>query len=342
MMLRNLNLMEKDRTIWIDSAKGIGILAIMLGHIQYINWMTPFKIVIFFVVSGYLYAQKQEGLTARKALSLTKKLLIPYFTFGLIFLLIELMVSVVQRKPILDSFKALLSMVFSMRGLSTLWFLPTLLGGTLLALQIRKYKAITQIGWASIVILLSSIYSSQQGEGDYIAHSFGGYVLLTLLKMCAASIFILGGGYVQNTGLLRKTSRRETYLRNSMAVCVLILSVLCSQFYYGSDFNNLFLSRLPLVYFCTAFLQSLAIMILVNDTPIGNSKVLSFFGKNSLFFMITHHGFKFCRIITTVTKMFLPSGSIKVFVDFSILLVIESILFFLWQFVKRKAIRSSR
>ena len=193
MMFRNLNLMEKDRTIWIDSAKGIGILAIMLCHIQYINWMTPFKIVIFFVVSGYLYAQKQEGLTARKALSLTKKLLIPYFTFGLIFLLIELMVSVVQRKPILDSFKALLSMVFSMRGLSTLWFLPTLLGGTLLALQIRKYKAITQIGWASIVILLSSIYSSQQGEGDYIAHSFDGYVLLTLLKMCAASIFILGG-----------------------------------------------------------------------------------------------------------------------------------------------------
>ena len=35
--------MEKDRTLWIDSAKGIGILAIMLGHIQYINWMHHLK-----------------------------------------------------------------------------------------------------------------------------------------------------------------------------------------------------------------------------------------------------------------------------------------------------------
>lgn len=83
-------------------------------------------------------------------------------------------------------------------------------------------------------------------------------------------------------------------------------------------------------------------MILVNDTPIGNSKILSFFGRNSLFFMITHHGFKFCRIITTITKMVLPSGPIKVLVDFSILLIIESILFLLWQFVMSKAIRSSR
>lgn len=216
--------------------------------------MTPFKIVIFFVVSGYLYAQKHELLTARKALSLTKKLLIPYFTFGLIFLLIELMVSVVQRKPILDSFKVLLSMVFSMRGLSTLWFLPTFLGGTLLALQIRKYNAIAQIGWSGIVILLSCIYSSQQSEGNYIAHSFSDYVLLTVLKICAASVFIIGGGYIQNTVLLRKTSRREMCLKNAIAVCVLIISVVCSQFYFGSDFNNLFLSRLPLVYFCTAFL----------------------------------------------------------------------------------------
>lgn len=67
-------------------------------------------------------------------------------------------------------------------------------------------------------------------------------------------------------------------------------------------------------------------------------KLMILLGKNSLFFMITHHGFKFCRIITTVTKMVLPSGPIKVLVDFSILLIIEIILFLLWQFVKRKVI----
>ena len=211
--------MEKDRTLWIDSVKGIGILAIMLGHIQYINWMTPFKIVIFFVVSGYLYAQKQEVLTARKALSLTKKLLIPYFTFGLIFLLIELMVSVVQRKPILDSFKVLLSMVFSMRGLSTLWFLPTFLGGTLLALQIRKYNAIAQIGWSGIVILLSCIYSSQQSEGNYIAHSFSDYVLLTVLKMCAASVFIIGGVHTEHCITQKNKSKRDVLEKWYSSMC---------------------------------------------------------------------------------------------------------------------------
>lgn len=53
--------MEKtaQRLGWVDEAKGIGILLIVLGHTSYLfgpvsNVASYFKIAIFYVISGYL------------------------------------------------------------------------------------------------------------------------------------------------------------------------------------------------------------------------------------------------------------------------------------------------
>lgn len=329
-------MMKNGRMLWIDAAKGVGILAIMLGHIQYINWMEPFKIVIFFMVSGFLYSQKDEKMSIQKSIFLTKKMMIPYFVFSFIFLAVELLVTVAQRKSILYSLKTSLLMIISLRGLSTLWFLPTFLGGILLTLQIKKCNSVLQVGWCGIIMLLSCLYSCQQGIGIYIAKTFAGYILLSALKMCAASVFIILGFYIQKIGLTKSSTGKELYLKCGASISVLVGSILFSQYFFGSDFNNMYLSEYPIVYFCIAFMQSVAIMVLVNATFLGNSKILIFFGKNSLFFMITHHGFKFCRVITSVTKMILPSGVLKVLLDFTILLVVESILFLLWKSVKKQ------
>lgn len=79
------------RENWIDAAKGIAILIVVLNHsglvIPGVNfWGGMFYVPAFFLLAGYTYAPKEESLwsfTKRKA----KRLLIPYFgANGVLFL----------------------------------------------------------------------------------------------------------------------------------------------------------------------------------------------------------------------------------------------------------------
>lgn len=75
------------RMKYLDVSKGLGVLLIMYGHITYIDnpvdtWMSSFKIVIFYVIAGYLLNYKD---TIEKTkfkdfvLKLIRTLIIPYF-----------------------------------------------------------------------------------------------------------------------------------------------------------------------------------------------------------------------------------------------------------------------
>ena len=77
----------RERIPWIDAAKGIGILLVLISHTfpinKYINilFLTPYM-AFFFVLSGFTYSHKlpAKGEIVKKA----KRLLIPYFIYGLI------------------------------------------------------------------------------------------------------------------------------------------------------------------------------------------------------------------------------------------------------------------
>ena len=49
----------KERIGYVDATKGLGMLLIMFGHVtEYDNpvdlWMSSFKVVIFYIMSGFL------------------------------------------------------------------------------------------------------------------------------------------------------------------------------------------------------------------------------------------------------------------------------------------------
>lgn len=72
---------EKKRIVWIDTAKGIGILLVVAGHVldapsRYIFW---FHIPLFFYISGYLF--NSNSLTSKYLKRKAAHLLIPYFSF---------------------------------------------------------------------------------------------------------------------------------------------------------------------------------------------------------------------------------------------------------------------
>jgi polysaccharide biosynthesis protein PslL len=72
---------NKPRIEWIDSCKGIGMIAVVLGHgvTATITYVYFFHMPLFFFLSGYLYRPKLKHLDflRRKALHL----LIPYLSF---------------------------------------------------------------------------------------------------------------------------------------------------------------------------------------------------------------------------------------------------------------------
>lgn len=55
---------EQSRIEWIDTAKGIGLLFVMLGHCyldrKYTYWFTSFHMGLFFFLSGYTFRLKNE------------------------------------------------------------------------------------------------------------------------------------------------------------------------------------------------------------------------------------------------------------------------------------------
>ena len=77
--------MSAKRIEWVDRAKGIGLLFVMLCHCYWIDrkyefWFFPFMIAIFFFTSGYTYTQRPGFLLFLK--KKVKSLLVPYVFMG--------------------------------------------------------------------------------------------------------------------------------------------------------------------------------------------------------------------------------------------------------------------
>ena len=78
----------KERVHWIDIAKGLGIIAVVIGHIYHnktmFNWLYSFHMPLFFFVAGYLYKQKDMLPDLKRRI---QTIVIPYFSLGSIVLL---------------------------------------------------------------------------------------------------------------------------------------------------------------------------------------------------------------------------------------------------------------
>lgn len=135
--------MTAKRLNYLDMAKGIGIILVVAGHSGLcgdglLAWLSSFHMPLFFVISGMLLSHRQEEAhpLAQSACRKARSILLPYFTFSLIYLLIELIYSLWKHQELFLSDAVLQTVSFY--GISVLWFLPALFAGELLFLLIRK------------------------------------------------------------------------------------------------------------------------------------------------------------------------------------------------------------
>ena len=134
------------RVEYFDIAKGIGIILVILCHIEYVpldirRYIVTFHMPVFFVISGMLMNLTREvdrplgEILKRKLFNI----MVPYLIFSVIFPITDVFRYAHQGIP--NPSSALLSDIlvgFSMTGISVLWFLPALFFSELIVLAFAK------------------------------------------------------------------------------------------------------------------------------------------------------------------------------------------------------------
>lgn len=205
----------KQRVNYLDLAKGIGIILVVLGHMENIDesiriWIASFHMPLFFIISGMLISLKGEdkklliengvdnsesGSKKSEFIVMLKKktkgIIVPYLWFSLIYIPIDIMNLYINHidqhtfiQNILDS--------FTFSGISVMWFLPALFIAEVVALAlIRKFLIVVNgenktVKFTACVLLISLIislisYFSWDCIRPLYEKNSGNYVLCTLL-----------------------------------------------------------------------------------------------------------------------------------------------------------------
>lgn len=116
-----------DRIPWIDAAKGMGLLCVILGHLHVpfvATWIYTFHMPLFFFLSGLVFSGKKYdfGTFLKKKL---KSLVLPYFTLGGVIFGFFCIVYAVQKQPA-SAYLEMLRDFLVQEHFWTVWFLACL------------------------------------------------------------------------------------------------------------------------------------------------------------------------------------------------------------------------
>ena len=313
-----------ERMDFLDIAKGIGIILVIIGHTGFCSdglqkFIYIFHMPLFFMISGILlrYKNGYEEAPASFVKRQVRRLLIPYFAFGVIRIVIQAITYFTQEvysgvegvfiaRDIIDT------LLFC--GGSALWFLPALFGGELLlCFAVKKagrhrfgpliFTAVISAGCYMAVMLFNFLTGARPitdmvfSDNCYVLAGDNLFVY-ALLKLLEAVLrigivtLIICIGYVMGDSIVglyekfKSVGRRLTVALTGtvflgMAGLLSWLNTLTDL--RGMRFGNLLLA------FLGAFFGSLGVILI--SMALRRFRPLSFFGRNSLIIMCTHLDF---------------------------------------------------
>ena len=279
----------KKRLNYIDIAKCIAIICIVLGHtvgysthlVPLRNFLYSFHVALFFMISGFLFKVDKKPFEFIKNKFI--RIMIPYFIWGLLFLIPYMLFSngiknTLNINAISDIKALLLNLLYGngndwhLKQNSALWFLPALFTMEVIYYfiikLINKHPKLDLI--ALPVILLVNIITSTKltiifpwglnttlniSVYFFIGYLINKYKILEKLKPIYIPIFIIIGylGFIFNT-------QKITYMNYGYGIIYLAL------------ISGLFFS----------------VTILLISKVINKNKVLEYIGMNTMGILIFH------------------------------------------------------
>lgn len=158
--------MDKTRETWVDIAKGIGIILVIMGHANCPNLphgiIYSFHMPLFFFLSGLFISRQCENNFRIYLKKNFKSLLLPYFYFNIISIAFYYTMSIMFHKELLignvqdNLIGIFVGMRFGSPYHHVLWFLPCLFFAKMLAYPIFKLSKI-QFGGGKFLLAIVTL-----------------------------------------------------------------------------------------------------------------------------------------------------------------------------------------
>ena len=295
----------KERIAYVDAAKGLSILMIALGHITKFGnpvdlWMASFKVSIFYIISGFLMSysgsakNRSFGVFAGKII---KSLGIPYVIFSIAGTLFKTACVYLKHKPaekIWDTFLSYLYDSIFLKGVNSMWFIPTLFIGELIFFWLLRSPKVIKALYAVaglFAIRLSFIINDAFSAGG-IFEMQPGDAYDNVIKFANAvckglsAAWFLGAGYIIYIFYSRI---KGNGIKLALGIPLSLVNLILSQINTGVDFNNMKEGTYPYLFYVCGIIGSVgAILILDFITTFIKLNFLDYWGKNSLIIMCTH------------------------------------------------------
>lgn len=306
---------NNNRIEYIDVAKGLGILLVILGHIVWgenyripgnetiCNFIYSFHMPLFFVISGLCIKESKE-LTKETFLKMIRAYLIPYVIWILIYMAVFTAVELPTGHNDLLIYQ--LAHAASICGLEPLWFLLALFVAELIVIRFKKHIS-TKIGTcaalmlcAVVSIILSFWYESIKDGMNLFLKNW----LMGLFRILPTTFFVMAGYKSKN--LMNKVIKLKTIIRIAMIVLMsavqLLLCLICND---GIDVQVYNLGN-QWLYYIKALNGTAAVLIICGMI---HSKALSYIGRHSKELMILHHPpfFFISTLSLLLSKLFSPN-----------------------------------
>lgn len=299
--------MEQKKISYLDMAKGIGIILVVLGHSNYLpdNALTviaSFHMPLFFILSGMLICHTGEERRPFRQIILRrlKSIMLPYAVFSVVYLLIYGgYFCCVSGSLTAEYIRELAVQAVSLNGMSVLWFLTALFFSLLLFFAVRKHfsKKVSVI--VLLAVALSSCLSGPWIVGILPTESLwqqllSGFLYTLLRGAVGAGFLILGYLTMESFERADAKAAAETasqglsktfFLELSAGILCLGLTVALSLYNGRVDLRYLQFHFLP-VYILCACLGTLGVLFICRCLPA--QKWLSYLGANSIIIMVTH------------------------------------------------------
>lgn len=296
--------MEKKRIYYLDIAKGLGVVLVILGHVVDLTiptrqFITSFHMPLFFLLSGMII--QATGETDRDMGSIVKRKLrsiaVPYFTFSVLSLMVEAAAITFLKNGLWSTFLEHLFSTVCLVGASVFWFLPALFFSELLFLAVRKRtgRAVCGILMALLAAAAypacSAISRALAGYGEEVWYPYVQLLVNSFFRIFVAAGFVAAGYF--GTGLFQNLSAKA--LRSAVfGMLLLVLTAFVSVRNGITDMNYMVYNNV-LLYLVTSLGGSFGILFLSRALEKWHEawpmRLCMYYGRNSLIVMMTHAPF---------------------------------------------------
>jgi len=261
-------LKESGRIEWIDMAKGIGMLLVIVGHYYYtpqpvVDFIYLFHMPLFFFLSGILFNKDISFRTFLKKKGRT--LVIPYMFFRTFALVFDVCYALVRGNNVISIIHDSLRNTFVLDPNDTTWFLIALFFIQLIVWLLSKYMKNRML--IAVVCLVSSFFQ----------YMYGFSFPCQLTKVFKYMVFFYAGCLIGNKVLFRTNYKKIMVVIGSCVGCV------CT-------FLLQFKVTDTCVLWATGFLGGVAgILLVISVSHLITCSCIRYVGKNSLIYLGFHN-----------------------------------------------------